>query len=139
MTHTPASRTTYRNALEVQGLANLEVGLAVQVGGLDEADFLGERRVQTHEVSREQLVIPHHDDGADPHVCPGNVGEAACGAQQGRQQSTRQCQQEEGHQGSERALASACRGGKGSGDRRGAAPPPSILLCWQLLAAEGGG
>jgi len=60
--------------VRVQGL----LGRTVQVGGLDEAGLVGQRRVQAEQVGREELVVLHAQHLAHAHVAPGDVAAAAC-------------------------------------------------------------
>ncbi len=53
-----------------RGLLDLEVGLAVQVGGLDVAQAFGLGAREEHEVGGEELVVLDADDVADADVPP---------------------------------------------------------------------
>ncbi len=55
-------------------------GATIQVGGLDEAGLVGQRRVQAQQVGREQLVVLHAQHLAHANVAPGDVPAAACAA-----------------------------------------------------------
>ncbi len=68
----------WRRIPQVQGPPDLQIALAIEVGGLDEAGVVLQGRVQAQEVCWKQLLVLHLQNVAHPHIAPLDILNCPC-------------------------------------------------------------